>query len=29
MLSNLNVRSAMIGVRRQKFPYPGYSDAAF
>jgi hypothetical protein len=29
MLSSMNVRSAMIGVRRQKFPYPGYSDAAF
>jgi hypothetical protein len=29
MLTHINVRSAVIGVRRQTFPYPGYSDASF
>lgn len=29
LLTNVNVRSAFIGVRRAVFPYPGYSDASF
>ncbi len=29
LLETMAVRSACIGIRRRKFPFPGFSDASF